>query len=144
MLCEPDAGADGGAARGRQAHEERDRQHKLAKEARHRIRQRTCATPNRPWSRVTVHCAGWRSSARLLVCLSGNGSDIMAGHARPRPYALPARMLGLTARPRARRNKLLINEYKVDLHGLDAAQAVGALHDTLAKFSGEHSAPSAR
>ena len=48
--------------------------------------------------------------------------------------------LWLTARPRARRNKLLINEYKVDLHGLDAAQAVDALHDTLAKFSGEHSA----
>jgi len=39
-----------------------------------------------------------------------------------------------------RRNKLLENEYKVDLHGLDAAQAVNALHDTLAKFSGEHSA----
>lgn len=40
----------------------------------------------------------------------------------------------------ARRNKLLVNEYKVDLHGLDAAQAVDALHDTLAKFAGEHSA----
>lgn len=48
---------------------------------------------------------------------------------------------GPTVRPRERRNKLLINEYKVDLHGLDAAQAVDALHDTLAKFSGEHSAP---
>ena len=33
-----------------------------------------------------------------------------------------------------------MNEYKVDLHGLDAAQAVDALHDTLAKFAGEHSA----
>ena len=52
----------------------------------------------------------------------------------------PCAGVGLTARPCARRNKLLINEYKVDLHGLDAAQAVDALHDTLAKFAGEHSA----
>ena len=35
---------------------------------------------------------------------------------------------------------MLVNEYKVDLHGLDAAQAVDTLHDTLAKFAGEHSA----
>ncbi|KAK9822387.1 hypothetical protein WJX81_007339 [Elliptochloris bilobata] len=79
LACKAHAARDYAGAAGfkAKAHEHRDRAHKLAKEARHRIRQRT--------------------------------------------------------------NKLLINEYKVDLHGLDAAQAVDALHDTLAKFAGEHS-----
>lgn len=87
-----------------------------------------------------LHCHGG------LLCFQALSRPSHRRWASARPRALSSCMQtwALTVRPRARRNKLLINEFKVDLHGLDAAQAVDALHDTLAKFAGEHSARPAR